>query len=381
VAALIACCRDVLVVVSWLAAWVSSGGATGPSLVNEPPARVIWHVQGEGRGTPAVHGSTAFFLSKHHQLIAIDYDSGRVRWRRSTGGPGPTTAGTSVIVTPSRVIAGDGAVIGFTHDGREVWRFDSGATAHAGAYLGGTTAGIVSTGSAAGRMFALHAESGDVRWSIDVAGNSSVTVFAPVVDGDRVFAAYTQADDLRHGGIVSVDVATGRVVWRRTLPRAPDGTRRGVGGGPLPTSQFVLCAGDDGTIYALERSTGALRWSLASSPVGSRGTFEFRPLALAGDLLIAGSLAGSVTAYDLATRRERWRRAPMNASIVFGIATDGRTVYVPYLSGRLIALDAEDGLERWRTSADAYGFSWKPLIAAGRVLATSSSAGFFAFGL
>jgi outer membrane protein assembly factor BamB len=104
-------------------------------------------------------------------------------------------------------------------------------------------------------------------------------------------------------------------------------------------------------------------------------------LAVAGRLLIAGSLTGRVTAYDLATRQERWRRSPMTASIVFGIASDERTIYVPYLSGPLVALGAEDGVERWRTSSDTVGFSWKPLIVAGRLLAASSGAGFFAFRL
>ena len=114
---------------------------------------------------------------------------------------------------------------------------------------------------------------------------------------------------------------------------------------------------------------------------------EFRTLTLAGRRLVAGSLTGVVTAYDLATQQELWRSAPMTASIVFGMASDGHTVYVPYLSGRLIALGAEDGSERWRTDSDTFGFSWKPLIIpglagqAGRLLAASSGAGFFAFRL
>ena len=104
-------------------------------------------------------------------------------------------------------------------------------------------------------------------------------------------------------------------------------------------------------------------------------------MALAGQWLIAGSLTGRVTAYDLATRQERWRRVPITASIVFGIATDEHTVYVPYLSGPLVALGVEDGVERWRTGPDTSEFSWKPLITAGRLLAASSAAGFFAFRL
>jgi outer membrane protein assembly factor BamB len=145
--------------------------------------------------------------------------------------------------------------------------------------------------------------------------------------------------------------------------------------GPL-----VVVASQNGAIHAFDAATGALAWSLppsASPPLG--GSHDYRSLVVAGGSLIAASLSGLVTAYDLASRRERWRRQPVDASVVFGIATDGRTVYVPYLSGRLVALDVVDGAERWRTSDPSSDFSWRPLAAAGRVLASSSSAGFFAF--
>jgi outer membrane protein assembly factor BamB len=143
----------------------------------------------------------------------------------------------------------------------------------------------------------------------------------------------------------------------------------------------VLAADQDGNVHAFDRHSGASRWLLPSASSTPWNGPDFRPLALSGQLLIAGSLTGGVTAYDLATRRERWRRTPMAASIVFGIAADDRAVYVPYLAGRLIALEADTGDERWRTSPDASGFSWKPLLVAGRLLAASSSTGFFAFRL
>lgn len=374
------CCRDALAVVGWLATWMYSGhagGAVAPA--SSRAADVVWHVVGEGRGTPAVYGGTAFFLSKHHALVAIDISSGRVAWRRPTGGPGPTTAGTTVLATPSAVIAGDGGIAAFAHDGRETWRFEDDAGS-AGTYLGGLAAGMVLAGSSAGRLWALDAASGDVRWVVDVVRNGRATVFAPVVADAVVYAAFTAFDDLRVGGIVAVDVSTGRVRWRRALPRTRTGGPRGMAGGPLAVGAFVFAAGHDGTIHAIDRTSGEWRWSFPPDANGG-DRHELRMLVVAGRHLIAGSLTGLVTAYDLATRQERWRWAPMSASIAFGMATDGRTVYVPYLSGCLVALDAEDGVERWRTREDTVGFSWKPLVVSGRVLAASSGAGFFAFRL
>ena len=333
---------------------------------------IAWQVPGEGRGTPALVGHTAFFLSRHHELVAIDVRSGQVKWRRETRGPGATTAGTSVVATPTTVIAGDGGLVAFTHAGAERWRFASEDGGNAGVYLGERAGSLLLAGSSVGRLWALDAESGVVRWSLDVGNRHDATVFAPVVADGVVLAAFTSFDDLRVGGLVAAELATGRQLWHRQLAFA---------GGPLVAGSLVLAAEQDGSIHAFDRRSGTPRWSLPPAVPSAWDGPEFRTLALAGPLLIAGSLTGRVTAYDLATRQERWRRAPMSASIVFGIASDERTVYVPYLSGPLVALGAEDGVERWRTGADTFGFSWKPLIVAGRLLAASSGAGFFAFRL
>jgi outer membrane protein assembly factor BamB len=371
-ASIIACCRDALAVAGWLSVWLpaTSQHATRPP--RESAAEVVWHVPGEARGTPALFGRTAFFLSRRHELVAIQVESGGVIWRRNTRGPGQTTAGTSVVVTPTSVIAGDGGLVAFTHDGVERWRLDPGDGGSLGTYLGENARDIVLAGSSTGRLWAVNTESGEVRWSLDLSQRQLVIAFAPVVSQGMVFAAFTAPNDLRTGGLVAVDLATGRARWRRRLAFA---------GGPLPAGAIVLAADQDGGIHAFDRHTGALRWRLPSASSTPWNGPDFRPLALSGQLLIAGSLTGGVTAYDLASRRERWRSAPMTASIVFGIAADAHAVYVPYLAGRLIALEADTGDERWRTSADPSGFSWKPLIAAGRLLAASSNAGFFAFRL
>jgi outer membrane protein assembly factor BamB len=371
-ASIIACCRDALVVASWLSTWlpVTNQPAMRPS--GGSAAEVLWHVTGEARGTPALFGRTAFFLSRRHELLAIQVESGRVIWRRNTHGPGSTTAGTAVVVTPTSVVAGDGGLVAFTHTGIERWRFNPADGGNLGTYLGENAGDVLVAGSSAGRLWAVDTESGDVRWSLDLSPRRQFIVFAPVVSQGTVFAAFTAPDELRTGGLVAVDLATGRERWRRRLAFA---------GGPLPAGTIVLAAGQDGSIHAFDRHSGASRWLIPSASSTPWNGPDFRPLALSGRLLIAGSLTGGVTAYDLATRRERWRSAPMAASIVFGIAADAHAVYVPYLAGRLIALEADRGDERWLTSPDAFGFSWKPLIAAGRLLAASSNAGFFAFRL
>jgi outer membrane protein assembly factor BamB len=370
-AAILACCRDALAVAAWLAAWLAVPSQQPAPEPGETSAEVLWHVTGQARGTPAIFGQRAFFLSKHHDLVTIDIESGRVMWRRATHGPGATTGGTSVIATPTTVIAGDDGLVAFTHAGDERWRFRAEDGGNVGAYLGQNTDHLLIAGSSTGRMWALDTESGVSRWSLDVVKSRRSIVFAPVVSLGMVFAGFRALDRRGPSGLVVVDLASGRELWRRPMS---------FGGGLVATGADVLVTDQQGRIHAFDRRSGVSRWSLPPAD-SSSWTPDFRPLALSGPLLIAGSLTGQVTAYDLWTRRERWRRSPIAASIAFGIAADSHAVYVPYLEGQLVALDATDGAERWRTSTDAVGFSWKPLVVAGRLLAGSSSAGFFAFRL
>jgi hypothetical protein len=65
--------------------------------------------------------------------------------------------------------------------------------------------------------------------------------------------------------------------------------------------------------------------------------------------------------------------------VAFGLAADEDTVYVPYLSGDLVAMGAESGAERWRAGGRGMGLSWPPLVAPARLLAAGSGAGFLAF--
>lgn len=370
-APLIACCRDAIAVMRWLAAWISATNMAAVTPHQQVSPQVIWQVAGEGRGTPVIYGDAVFFLSRHHELLRLDIRTGEIIWRRPTHGPGATTAGTSLVVTSKVIVAGDDGLVAFSHEGVERWRLTSDQVDHAGAYLGESAGGVVFAGSSRGTLRAIDLESGSVRWSHHVAAKRRVTTFAPMATEGRVFAAFSALDDLRLGGVVAVDGMTGRELWRRSLAFA---------GGPVAVGALVLVAQQDGSIRAFDASSGASRWTLDPSG-GTTASPDLRALTVSGRTLIAGSLTGLVTVYDLATRQERWRRAPMTASIAFGIAADDHTIYVPYLSGPLVALSIADGVERWRTSVDWFGFSWRPLVAAGRLLAASSDAGFFAFRL
>ena len=346
--------------------------------------RNVWHVEGEGRGTPVAAGDTVYFLSKHHQVIAVDRATGRTKWTRSTGEAGAETMGSSLVAAASCIIVGDYDVISFDEEGVVRWRFEPAEGYGPGLYLGGNTGAMVFAGSPSGRLYAIDARRGTERWSLSAGAATYTTIFAPIVEGDVVVAGFTTFSSPPAGGLLAAEAETGRVRWRVALPPAEVGASAGLTGGPLVAGTDVLITTDDGTIHVLDLENGVERRRLP--PVGESGiadsgpvAHDFRALARTGRTLFAGSLTGTVVAYDIDTGAERWRRTPLDASVAFGIASDERAVYVPYLSGHLVVLDGETGLVRWRTGGAETGFSWMPRVDRDGFFAAASRAGFFAF--
>jgi outer membrane protein assembly factor BamB len=361
--------------------WARSyAGAVGDRPAGQPPS-ATWRVVGEGRGLPAADASTVYFLGKRHTVVAIDRVTGAVRWRQSTAGPGETTMGSSVVIAGAVVAAGDHGIVGLERSTGVIrWRFDLPDGSAMGPYLGTAAEGLVFTGSTAGRVYAIDAGRGALSWAAPVSDNT--TVYQPVVDGDELAAGYTTFDSPRAGGLMTVDLRTGRERWRVEFARS-DGRSHDSGwaGGPLFVDRLVVAASADGTIHGFDRETGTRLWVLpgVDSPVareyGAQG--DFRPLARSGRRLLAGSLTGRLVAFDLDTKKEVWRyTSRATGAIAFRLASDDRTVFVPFVEGCLAAVDAATGRERWRTRMG--GFRWPPLIDRDRLLVAASVDGFLA---
>jgi hypothetical protein len=102
-------------------------------------------------------------------------------------------------------------------------------------------------------------------------------------------------------------------------------------------------------------------------------------LAVSGSSLIAGSVTGVLTTFDVGRLREKWRYAhPEGGSIALHLAADSGSVYAPHLGGLLVALRLRDGRKRWEIGGFSDGFSWAPAIAGGTTYVAASRAGLFA---
>ncbi len=354
-----------------LCAWIAA-----TAFVTAAPARraipsVRWQLPLPGWGEPAVDDAAAYFLTRAHELVSVDAVTGAIRWRSSTGGGGDFPTGTQVRVTAARVVVGDGGIVAFDRvSGRHVWRFDAPDGDDAGVFLGAADGDLVVAGSPMGRLYAIDAVSGALRWTRGIAIGERRAVFAPVQAGRLIVAAFTTFDGPLSGGMVAFD-RTGRRRWTYRFEAGA-----GAAGPPVVAGDVVVIARTDGRIDAVRPASGRRLWALGpetSPPNGAAGR-DIRALASHADQLVATSLNGPVRAYDVHSRRQRWAfgDGPADA-VALRIRVCGDQLCVPYTDGSIIVLDADTGRERWRTP-DGGQFDWPPAASATSLYAAGGEA-------
>jgi outer membrane protein assembly factor BamB len=355
------------------AALASLVGAGSVSAAPARPPAVHWRQPLAAWGQPAVDDSTAFVLTRQHEVAALDLATGAIRWRAYTGGPGDSPLGSSVRLAGSHVIVGDDAVVAFDRaTGRPAWRFVPVDGRGAGIFLGDVGGGVVLAGSVTGDLYALDAATGRQRWRQRLSRSQTTVVYPPAIAAGRIVVAFTGFDRRLSGGVAALDLH-GRMLWTRRL-------RAGIGStGPAIIDGTTAIVGTtDGAIRAFSIRDGSTRWSLPPRP-GSGSlqapARDVRALARSGRVLVAGSLDGALVAYDLDTRRERWRYTDgPDGAAVLRLTASAAHVYAPYTDGSLVAVALATGRERWRTAPTPDPLEWPPRPYGSRLVAAGSTA-------
>ena len=205
-----------------------------------------------------------------------------------------------------------------------------------------------------------------LAWSHRTPG-TILTSSPAVVDG-VVYVGTRDEDGTEHSGVRAVDFATGRRLWRFK-------TEAQVQASPAVAGGLVFASTVRGTLHALDASSGVERWSRAvGTDEVNRGWMYFSPTAADGVVYQAYTTAdgGGVLALDAATGAEHWnsRPAAFNNWISEGSAAvqDGR-VYVIGQNGWVFALDAASGAVLW-SQRPAGGWTHSmPTVAGGRLFA------------
>jgi outer membrane protein assembly factor BamB len=193
-------------------------------------------------------------------------------------------------------------------------------------------------GDVGGRVTAVDLRSGEVRWTAELGTSISGAVS---LDGDQAFVA-TLGTQGAPGQVVALNTSTGDEIWRT----GDDATLGNLVSAPVLADGRVLLL-EPGLVVALDQDDGSSLWRTEivnprTTPFSLQGVDATAPVSADGQV-IAVDVSGRVYALDAETGTERWDHAlndPSGSSPP--IVTDTQ-VLVTTDSGTLYAVDRETG--------------------------------------
>ncbi|MFD1912343.1 PQQ-binding-like beta-propeller repeat protein [Halodurantibacterium flavum] len=217
-----------------------------------------------------------------------------------------------------------------------------------------------------GRVFTL-----DARATVTATGLNGATLWTrdmtpPAEAAARVSGGALAAADGRlfvataFGRLVALDAATGAELWTQRFA-AP------VTAPPTVADGTVYVVATDNTAWALDAATGRERWQVSGTPstagfLGGAAPAVTQRLALlpySSNELIAVLPGSGSRLWSTTVAGTRPGRAWATVTDITGDPViEGNTVYVGNASGRVMALDLDNGTTRWTAREGAYGPVW-----------------------
>jgi eukaryotic-like serine/threonine-protein kinase len=285
--------------------------------------------------SPAVVDSHVYLTTGDGRAIALDRHTGQPVWEFHTGwlsSSTPAVAGDAVIfaIRPGRIVSLDRQTGALRWDTRVKQPILASPV---------VVNGTVYIGSSDKNLYALDAATGQQRWAF---ATQDWIVSAVAYAGDRVIVA--SQDSRLH--VVGAETGRQRLVYET-------GIGRHIGAAPAVHRGLVYFCSVGGRLWAID-------WRATTYPLERASLFWQTQLYLWGMLSKSPVQKGSVW-----TRRvgDDVRHTP-------AIAHD--TVYVTTSRGKVVALDAAAGTERWRSDVSVH-ITAAPTIAGSTVLIGSES--------
>jgi outer membrane protein assembly factor BamB len=263
------------------------------------------------------------------------------------------------------------------------WKFKTGGAVISTPAVSGDTAYF---GSNDHYLYAVNLADGVQRWKFRTG--SRVTSSPAVYDGRVFFGSYD-------GNIYAVDATTGEQRWKF----ASEGERRFTGrhlhgsdpagesmpdpfdfylSSPAIAQDTVYVGSGDGNIYALDASSGALRWKFRT------GNVVHASPAIANGIVYIGSWDSYFYAVDAKSGQERWRfktgedqKIANQVGIQSSATIAGGMVYFGCRDSNLYALDAVSGAKKWAFSNKGSWVISTPIALDGTLYFATSDSGLF----
>ena len=255
---------------------------------------------------PGLDTNSAYVALRDGRLVAVDLESGRVRWSQELPTSFAPETGDGLVF-----VAGGDHLTAVTADGKSAWRLPV-----AGGFSAPLRwdAGWLIASAASGDVLAIRARDGLVVWTMRLG---SPVRARPALAAERVYLS------LEDGRVAALNLLTGATEWERTLGGTPgevlalderlyvgsrdkffyclatdDGDRKwrwrtggSVLAAPVVDAERVYYTSLDNVLRAMNRSNGWLAWDVGLPLRPSGG-----PL-LVGRLLFVAGVAAEVRAY------------------------------------------------------------------------------------
>jgi outer membrane protein assembly factor BamB len=139
---------------------------------------------------------------------------------------------------------------------------------------------------------------------------------------------------------------------------------------PAIDGEMIFAASADGTVVALDKISGDVRWRQRTGEEITGG------VGAAGGMVVFGTRDAQVIALSQTDGERLWATA-VSSEVLAAPQTDGRVVAAQSVDGRLTALNASDGVQRWVYDSTVPALSLrgtsKPLISGNTVVAGFAS--------
>jgi outer membrane protein assembly factor BamB len=315
--------------------------------------------------SPAVVEPHVYLTTGDGRTLALDRSTGQPVWEFHTGwlsSSTPAVAGDAVIfaIRPGRVVSLH------RQTGALRWETPMKSPIVASPVV---VNGTVYIGSADKKLYALDAATGRQRWAFTT---QDWIVSAVAYAGERVIVA--SQDSRLH--VVSAETGRQRLVYET-------GIGRHIGAAPAVQGDRVYFCSVGGrvwaidwraTTYPVERAllywqTNLYLWRMLSKPPVQKGSVWSRRVggdvrhtpAIAHNTIYVTTLQGKVVALDAVTGTERWR-ADLGVGITAAPTVAGAAVLIGTKFGVVFGLDAHTGEVLWDFKTDG-SITGSPIVA------------------
>ena len=293
------------------------------------------------RALMACDDNAVYVASVRGIVLAIDAQTGDIKWKNKTGKVVPNGIATD----------GDAAYVGLedgtfraynADDGVELWKMElRSAIVSAPTVCNGMVYFIIGDDT----LYAVDAKTGKWKWQYKRDTRKRMTILGlpqPVIKDNKVFIGTSD------GLIMALDALSGGLLWGKR----PENTRRrfeDADSTPYVTESTVFLSTYDGKTYAVDRKSGNVAWSF------DNGSIE--PINVVDNMVIVSGQKNYIYALNAANGQKIWRITSnkSNARLTGAVAVGDKIIYGSEFGG-VYVVNAADGkkIKRFATWGGVY---------------------------